>query len=147
MSTTITPKLGQLSPADLQSSLANLQLPSLPLQRPLLMIGHGTRNEQGRQCFLDFASEYQKLDTSRPVFPCFLELTGPSIKEVVAHCANEGYTELSALPILLFAARHNKFDVTNELDSARREHPQLKYHYGRHFGITPDILGIVAIAS
>ncbi|WP_110984673.1 sirohydrochlorin chelatase [Acaryochloris thomasi] len=135
-------KLEQWSPTDLQSSLNALQLPPLALQRPLLMIGHGTRNDSGRQCFLDFATAYQKLDTSRPVFPCFLELTGPSIKEVVAHCAAEGYTELSALPILLFAARHNKFDVTNELDLARREHPQLKYYYGRHFGITPDILDL-----
>ncbi len=132
----------QWSPADLQSSLDALKLPPLALQRPLLMIGHGTRNESGRQCFLDFAAAYQKLDASRPVFPCFLELTGPSIKEVVAHCASEGYTELSALPILLFAARHNKFDVTNELDLARRDHPQLKYYYGRHFGITPDILDL-----
>lgn len=122
--------------------LAQVQLPPLPLQRPLLMIGHGTRNPQGRQCFLDFAKAYQALDSSRPVFPCFLELTGPSILEVVHHCAEAGYTDLSALPILLFAARHNKFDVTNELDLARQQHPQLTFHYGRHFGITPQILDL-----
>jgi sirohydrochlorin cobaltochelatase len=118
------------------------ELPPLPLQRPLLMIGHGTRDEQGRQCFLDFAAEYHRLDPSRPVFPCFLELTSPSIQEVVDQCVAEGYTDLSALPILLFAARHNKFDVTNELDIARRRHPQITYHYGRHFGITPSILDL-----
>ncbi len=118
------------------------ELPSLPLQRPLLMIGHGTRDEQGRQCFLDFAAEYHRLDPSRPVFPCFLELTSPSIQEVVDQCVAAGYTDLSALPILLFAARHNKFDVTNELDIARRRHPQITYPYGRHFGITPSILDL-----
>lgn len=142
MSMTYANELVLRSQADLSTSLKDLKLPPLPLQRPLLMIGHGTRNDQGRQCFLDFAAAYQALDTSRPVFPCFLELTGPSIKEVVAHCAAEGYTELSALPILLFAARHNKFDVTNELDLARQEHPQIKYHYGRHFGIAPGILDL-----
>lgn len=118
----------------------SLSLPPLPLQRPLLMIGHGTRDEDGRQAFLDFAQAYQALDTSRPVLPCFLELTGPTIQEGVDQCVEQGYTELSALPILLFAARHNKFDVTNELDRARARHPQLKFHYGRHFGITPGIL-------
>ena len=46
------------------------------------------------------------------------------------------------LPILLFAARHNKFDVTNELDRARQRHPQVKFHYGRHFGITTGILDL-----
>ena len=118
----------------------SLSLPPLPLKRPLLMIGHGTRDEDGRQAFLDFAKAYQALDTSRPVLPCFLELTGPSIQEGVDQCVEQGYTELSVLPILLFAARHNKFDVTNELDRARARHPQVKFHYGRHFGITPKIL-------
>ncbi|MEW6494986.1 MAG: sirohydrochlorin chelatase [Cyanobacteriota bacterium] len=120
----------------------SLSLPPLPIQRPLLMIGHGTRDEEGRQAFLDFAKAYQTLDLSRPVVPCFLELTGPTIQEGVDLCVEQGYTELSALPILLFAARHNKFDVTNELDRARARHPQIKFHYGRHFGITPGILDL-----
>ncbi len=120
----------------------SIQLPPLPLQRPLLMIGHGTRDQQGRQSFLDFAAAYQALDRSRPVLPCFLELTGPSIQEGVDQCVEQGHTELSVLPILLFAARHNKFDVTNELDRARQRHPQIKFHYGRHFGVTPDILDL-----
>ncbi len=61
----------------------NLQLPPLPMKRPLLMIGHGTRNAQGKQALLDFASAYQALDNSRPVLPCFLELTEPTIQEGV----------------------------------------------------------------
>ncbi|MBD1943142.1 sirohydrochlorin chelatase [Coleofasciculus sp. FACHB-712] len=119
-----------------------IQLPPLPLRRPLLMVGHGTKDEDGRQSLLDFADAYQALDPSRPVLPCFLELTTPTIQEGVDRCVEEGYTELSVLPILLFAARHNKFDVTNELDRARVRHPQVKFYYGRHFGITPGILDL-----
>ncbi|HEY9691933.1 MAG TPA: sirohydrochlorin chelatase [Oculatellaceae cyanobacterium] len=126
----------------LTSPTESLQLPPLPLQRPLLLIGHGTKDQEGRQSLLDFAAAYQSLDTSRPVLPCFLELTGPTIQEGVDRCIEEGYTELSVLPILLFAARHNKFDITNELDRARARHPQLKFHYGRHFGITPAIIDL-----
>ncbi|HEY9743119.1 MAG TPA: sirohydrochlorin chelatase [Coleofasciculaceae cyanobacterium] len=119
-----------------------LSLPPLPLQRPLLMIGHGTKDQEGRQTFVDFANAYYALDPCRPVLPCFLELTEPTIQEGVDQCVEQGYTELSAIPILLFAARHNKFDVTNELDRARARHPQVKFHYGRHFGITPGILDL-----
>jgi sirohydrochlorin cobaltochelatase len=119
-----------------------LSLPPLPLQRPLLMIGHGTKDQEGRQTFVDFAKAYYALDPCRPVLPCFLELTEPTIQEGVDQCVEQGYTELSAIPILLFAARHNKFDVTNELDRARARHPQVKFHYGRHFGITPGILDL-----
>ncbi len=120
----------------------SLQLEPLPLDRPLLLIGHGTKDEQGRETFLNFAKIYQSLDHSRPVIPCFLELTPPFIKEGVELCLEKGYTELSALPLLLFAARHNKFDITNELDHCRTHYPQLKFHYGRHFGINPSILSL-----
>ena len=119
-----------------------IQLPPLPLKRPLLMVGHGTRNPQGRQTLIDFAKIYQELDTSRPVLPCFLELTEPSIQDGIDQCVEQGHTDLTVLPILLFAARHNKFDVTNELDRAKRRHPALNFHYGRHFGITPGILDL-----
>lgn len=123
-----------------QSNLNSLQLPPLPYKRPLLAIGHGTRNERGRQTFIDFVNIYQQLDTSRPVIPCFLELTEPTIEEGVAQCVSQGYTDITALPILLFAARHNKFDVTNELDRSRLPYRELNISYGRHFGITPKII-------
>lgn len=130
-----------LTSTKIGSSLStSINLPPLPLQRPLLLIGHGTRDTEGRQTFLNFVEAYQNLDKSRPVIPCFLELTGPTIQEGVDKCVEQGYTDLSVLPILLFAARHNKFDITNELDRARQKHPQVKFHYGRHFGIAPKIL-------
>ena len=123
-----------------------LKLPPLPAKRPLLMVGHGTRNPKGRQDLIDFGNIYHQIDPSRSVIPCFLELTGPSIQDGVDQCVEQGYTDISVLPILLFAARHNKFDVTGELDRARARHaqttPNLTFHYGRHFGITPAIFDL-----
>lgn len=100
----------------LNSAYSVPPLEPLPLQRPVLLIGHGSRSAQGRQNVLDFAAAYQALDRSRLVVPCFLELTEPTIQHGIDACVEQGYTDLSALPVLLFAARHNKFDVTNELD-------------------------------
>jgi sirohydrochlorin cobaltochelatase len=133
-------KSSQIAHVHEGDQLAAIALPPLPIQRPVLLVGHGSRDIEGRQHLLDFAAAYQALDLSRPVVPCFLELTEPSIQQGVDYCVDQGYTDLSVLPILLFAARHNKFDVTNELDLARRRHPQVTFHYGRHFGITPSIL-------
>ncbi len=123
-----------------QFLIHSLQLSPLPYSRPLLAIGHGTRNNRGRQTFLDFVATYQKLDPSRPVIPCFLELTKPTIQEGIEACIEQGFRKITALPILLFAARHNKFDVPNELDRASADYPQLSINYGRHFGITPKII-------
>ncbi|MBD1910453.1 MULTISPECIES: sirohydrochlorin chelatase [unclassified Leptolyngbya] len=135
---TVTPSLSEIDVA-IDTAIA---LPPLPENRPLLLVGHGSRDEAGRQGLLDFAAAYQQLDTSRPIIPCFLELTEPSIQQGVDECVKLGYTDLSVLPVLLFAARHNKFDITNELDRARQQHPQVKFHYGRHFGIAPGILDL-----
>lgn len=118
----------------------SLDLTPLPLNRPLLIIGHGTKDEDGRQTFIDFVNAYQALDHSRPVIPCFLELSTPTIQDGVDYCVSQGYTEISTIPLLLFAARHNKFDVTNELDRSRLRHPEVKFHYGRHLGITPSLI-------
>jgi len=129
----------QPSPTDFLTDTLHT-LPSLPIHRPLLMVGHGSRDADGRQRLLDFASAYRNLDPSRPVIPCFLELSTPTIQDGINQCVEQGYTDLSVLPILLFAARHNKFDVTHELDRARQRHPLMTFHYGRHFGIAPEIL-------
>lgn len=129
-------------PSFTNSNLSTLNLPPLPLTRPLLLIGHGTKDPIGRENFINFALNYEKIDKSRPVIPCFLELTTPNIQTGIDKCLFQGYTEFSVLPILLFAARHNKFDITNELDRAREKNPQLKFHYGRHFGINPHILDL-----
>ncbi|MGP0129574.1 MAG: sirohydrochlorin chelatase [cyanobacterium endosymbiont of Rhopalodia musculus] len=114
----------------------------LPFRRPLLIIGHGTRDIDGKQTFLNFVNTYQTLDTSRPVIPCFLELTEPLIQEGIDRCVTEGFREMTALPFLLFAARHTKFDVTNALDQAKKRYPFLRFHYGRHFGNTPLLLDV-----
>ncbi|WP_017662061.1 sirohydrochlorin chelatase [Baaleninema simplex] len=103
---------------------------------PLLLLGHGTRDADGRQAFLDFAERFQAYDASRPVVPCFLELTDPLVQDGIDRCVEMGYHELTVLPVLLFAARHSKFDVTNELDRAVQRHPELTLHYGRHFGVS-----------
>lgn len=112
----------------------------LPQPRPLLLIGHGTRDAQGRADFLEFARQYGIWDPSRPVIPCFLELTEPSISEGIARCVASGWWELSAVPLLLLAARHVKLDITRELDRARQRYPGLTIHYGRHLGLAPEIL-------
>ncbi|MEO0852906.1 MAG: sirohydrochlorin chelatase, partial [Cyanobacteria bacterium J06648_11] len=107
---------------------------------PVLLVGHGSRSAAGRQAIFDLAEAYRLLRPERPVIPCFLELTTPSIADGVAACVRQGFVEVVVLPVLLFGARHNKFDVTNELDAMQRRYPQMTFRYGAPIGITSDIL-------
>jgi len=106
----------------------------------LLLVGHGSRDGDGQREFLAFAARVQQAAGDRPVVPCFLELAQPTIGQGIARCLDLGYREIAAVPVLLFAARHNKFDVPAEFDHARQHHPDLRIRYGRHFGITTEIV-------
>lgn len=110
---------------------------------PLLLIGHGSRDESGRETFLELARQYQAWSPQRLVIPCFLELTTPTIADGVAQCWELGYREIVAMPVLLFGARHNKYDVTLELDRLQGIHPGLVIHYGAPLGIRLDILDLL----
>ncbi|MDX2272614.1 MAG: sirohydrochlorin chelatase [Cyanobacteriota bacterium] len=110
---------------------------------PLLLIGHGSRDPEGQTEFLKLAATYQAATPHRPIFPCFLELTDPSIADGIQRCLEAGYQEVIALPVLLFGARHNKYDVTLELDRWQQIYPQLKLHYGGPLGIRNDILDLL----
>jgi sirohydrochlorin cobaltochelatase len=106
----------------------------------LLLVGHGSRDPDGQREFLAFAAKVQRAAGGRPVVPCFLELAEPTISQGIQRCLELGYHDIAAVPVLLFAARHNKHDVPAEFDHARQHHPELRIRYGRHFGITTEIV-------
>jgi len=111
-------------------------------QRPLLLIGHGTSDPDGRDALLGFAEALRKRSAGRQVKPCFLEMCGPSIEEAAEQSIQEGADEIVAVPLLLFAARHNKFDIQNVLDRLKARYAGLRVHYGRPLGIAPELLDI-----
>ena len=118
----------------------------MPHNRPgqashaLLLVGHGSRDPDGQQEFLAFATKVQRAAGARPVVPCFLELAEPTIPQGLARCMELGCRDIAAVPVLLFAARHNKRDVPAEFDQVRELHPDLRIRYARHFGITTEIV-------
>ena len=122
---------------------------SPPSGRPTtLLIGHGTRDAEGAQEALDFAARLadhlaSRPGPSRPVVPCFLELTDPPILPTIAHCVEAGAREIVALPLMLFAANHVKSDIPAALAVARARHPDLTIRYGAPLGVQPEMLDVV----
>jgi sirohydrochlorin cobaltochelatase len=116
------------------------QIDAQQASHALLLVGHGSRDPDGQREFLEFATKVQQAAGSRPVVPCFLELAEPTIPQGLARCMELGYRDIAAVPVLLFAARHNKHDVPGEFDHVREHHPDLRIRYARHFGITTEII-------
>ena len=141
-------------------------------ERPLLLVGHGTRSTRG-------VAEFGKLvarvrDRGHPHVPAvyggFIELARPSVGEVVARMAasvREAAPALSgaapatrgglgtlrlagprwevvALPLVLTAAGHGKGDIPAALARSRAHHPGLSWRYGRPLGPHPVLQDVLA---
>jgi sirohydrochlorin cobaltochelatase len=87
----------------------------------ILLIGHGTRSEPGREEFLRLASLIQREFSNIPVKPAFLELCGPTLVDAIGQLRGQGKRRLVIAPLLLFAAGHAKRDIPLAVQSAFAE--------------------------
>jgi sirohydrochlorin cobaltochelatase len=105
-----------------------------------LFVGHGSRDPEGTEEFLRIVELFRARDPERVVECGFLEFARPVIGEGVSRCVERGATTVAVLPGMLMAAGHAKNDIPSEIHEARRRHPGVSFHYGRHLHLHPNII-------
>jgi sirohydrochlorin cobaltochelatase len=107
----------------------------------VLLVGHGTRHEQGKADFLRLA-ELVAARLSVPLAPALLELAEPTIDQSVAKLAGAGVDRVVVAPLLLFAAGHAKQDVPQAVAEAATACgiSAMPMHQSSHFGSHPHML-------
>ena len=108
--------------------------------KTLLVVAHGSRrqesNEEVRRLaaqLRDFPSDYDRIE------PAFLELAEPSIPDGLRKLIAAGSGKVVVLPYFLSAGRHVVDDIPNEVDTVRREFPEIPIHIAPYLGGAPDI--------
>lgn len=109
-------------------------------RNPRLIIGHGTRNDEGARQFLRLVDRLQEVEPDRRVAGCFLELRPPSIADVWQQFVDAGAREVHALPLLLFSAGHAKRDLPEALDACVAKSPGVTYRFGRPLSRHPELV-------
>ena len=104
---------------------------------PLLIVGHGTKDDDGVEQFMELVERVRK-DAGRPVEGGFLELAAPPIQDAVNALA--GASVIDVVPLVLVAAGHSKGDIPAALERERLRHPGLAFRYGRPLGPHPLLL-------
>lgn len=113
---------------------------------PLLVVGHGTRSDDG-------AAEFGKLverlrgrlgAEGVDVAGGFIELCSPPVADAVGELVGRGHRELVVLPLVLVAAGHGKGDIPAAMAREQVRHPGLRYAYGRPLGPHPVLLDLLA---
>ncbi|MGI8336321.1 sirohydrochlorin chelatase [Actinomadura scrupuli] len=109
---------------------------------PLLLVGHGTRDEDGAA---DFGRFVERLDRRLPVDVAggFIELSPPPLTEAVAGLYRRGHRRLAAVPMMLVAAGHGKGDIPAAMARELVRHPGMSYVYGRPLGPHPVLLRVL----
>jgi len=108
----------------------------------LLLVGHGTRDVEGQNEFIQTACSVAGLLGRMAVEPCFLELAEPTIDVAIERLAAQGIRRLSVMPLLLFAAGHAKRDIPQAVGHAIRKIrliDRLEPHAERPFAQLPPL--------
>jgi sirohydrochlorin cobaltochelatase len=108
----------------------------------VLFVGHGSRDAEGTQEFLQLVDLFRAREPGRVVECGFLEFARPVIAEGVARCVERGANDVVVLPGMLMAAGHAKNDIPSEIHEARRRHPGVAFHYGRHLHLHANIVDL-----
>ncbi|HZU59087.1 MAG TPA: sirohydrochlorin chelatase [Actinocrinis sp.] len=115
----------------------------------LLIVGHGTRHDEGAGQFRAFVERVGERARGREDVPVesvaggFIELSPPPLRDAVAQLVSQGRRDLVAVPLILLAAGHAKGDIPAALARERGRHPGLRTRYARPLGVHPEIIGLL----
>ena len=89
----------------------------------VLLVGHGSRDEEAIASFHDFADDVRAALSSDVIMSYgYLEFATPVLHDAIASLAQQGCRHIIALPVMLFAAGHVKNDVPSALRESARQH-------------------------
>ena len=106
----------------------------------VVLAGHGSRREKSNEQVRELAAGLEGR-LGLPANAGFIELAEPSIAEAIGSLV-PAVSDVTVVPLSLFAASHVKADVPLVLNEARAEH-DVGIHGGRHLGVHPSIVELL----
>lgn len=134
-------------------SIADSCAPAVPLnrsgeksrmtQKTILLVGHGSRIEEGNEELRNFTAQLAARKPELNIETCFIELASPSIAGGIERCVAGGAGVVYVVPIILFAAGHSKLDIPLAIDQAKKKYPAVEFIYGRPVGVQERAVDIL----
>ncbi|QLD89843.1 NAD(P)H-dependent oxidoreductase subunit E [Natronomonas salina] len=106
----------------------------------VVLAGHGSRREKSNEQVRTLAADLEGR-LGLPVDAGFLELAEPTIGDAIGALAPSA-SDVTVLPLSLFAASHVKADVPLVVRRARADH-DVTLHSGKHLGVHPAIVELL----
>jgi sirohydrochlorin ferrochelatase len=111
-------------------------------ERPaLIAVAHGSRDPRSAATMFAVVEELAATHPELDVRLAFLDLSTPSVEQVVNAVAAAGHTEATVVPLLLGSAFHARVDLPGLLAAARARHPRLRLTQADVLGPDPRLVG------
>jgi len=117
----------------------------------MLLVAHGSRREKSNHEVKILSSKLGFLATDyASVSYAFLELAEPGIPDALRKLIHSGAEKIVVVPYFLAAGRHVVDDIPAEVESVRKDHPDVKIvtvpHLGSMDGIPRLLLQLAGLA-
>ena len=122
-------------------------LESLQHDTGVLLVGHGSREQVGRDEFLATVRLVTRSADRMAGEACFLEFAGPSIGEgfkalVERPPAGRRVRRVVVVPVLLFSAGHAQRDIPAAVRAAAGDYPEIVVVQADHLGCHAELLAL-----
>lgn len=112
------------------------------MKTKILLVGHGSRNQDGNHEIDTFANLWRKKNPQWHIETCFIEFADVLLDRGLDNAA-QGAGRVIVVPLILNAAGHVKMEIPHFIADARQRHPQVEFIYARHLGAVEPILNIL----
>lgn len=113
------------------------------MDKVLLILSHGSKAESITEILYKVRDSISAKNLYSDVRVAFMEFNRPSIPEAIAGICKEGATEIIALPMFLYKGNHILYDIPEELNKAKEEHPNLTIYMADPIGFDERIVDIL----
>ena len=108
----------------------------------ILLVGHGSRDSNGNKEIDNFAEKWKAMNPDWRIEVCFIEFADVLLDEGFDNAA-KGATKVFVIPLILNAAGHVKMEIPEHLAKARQRHSNVEFIYGKHLGVSMEILTVI----
>jgi sirohydrochlorin ferrochelatase len=109
-------------------------LRGIDMKTAILMMAHGSRISEANDAARQVAMMVQELTGFEIVEVSFRELHEPNIQQGIDSCVARGAERILLMPYFLFMGAHVQHDLPEEIEEARKRHPELVMEMGGHLG-------------
>ncbi|NOQ13357.1 MAG: sirohydrochlorin chelatase, partial [Methyloprofundus sp.] len=114
----------------------------MSMEYSILLVGHGSRAEQGNVEINEFANQWRAQHPEWHIDVCFIEFADVLLDAGFDLAATKAKKVL-VVPLILNAAGHVKMEIPEHLAQARQRHPDVEFIYAAHIGANGAVLNII----